>query len=85
MEQAKQLMVGSKIQYAIKSPLINKIDLTIIDEDNVECNLVPIMDTMHYQASSDTIPPLADLTVCVEATTQNLASFVDLEGVGENE
>ena len=44
-----------------------------------------MMDTMHYETSSDTIPPLADLTVCVEATTQNLASFVHLEGVEENE
>ena len=73
------------VQYQLATESVKTVDLTIIDEDNAECDLVPIMDTMHYQTSSDTIPPLADLTVCVEATTQNLASFVHLEGVGENE
>ena len=80
LEQAKSLMVGSKIQYAIK-PTIKTVDLRCINENNAECDFMPIMDTMHYQTSSNMIPPLVDLTVCVEATTQNLASFVDLEGV----
>ena len=80
MEQAKSLMVGSKIQYAIK-PTIKTVDLNCINEDNAECDFIPIMDTLHYQTASNTIPPLVDLTVCVEATTQNLASFVNLEGV----
>ena len=83
MEQAKALMVGSKIQYAIK-PTIKTVDLRCINENNAECDFIPIMDTLHYQTSSNTIPPLVDLTVCVEATTQNLASFVDLEGVEHN-
>ena len=80
MEQAKSLMVGTKIQYAIK-PTIKTVDLRCINENNAECDFIPIMDSMQYQTSSNTIPPLVDLTVCVEATTQNLASFVDLEGV----
>ena len=60
---------------------IKTVDLSCINENNVECDFMPFMDTMHYQTSSNTIPPLVDLTVCVEATTQNLASFVNLEGV----
>ena len=73
------------IQCILETPTIKTVDLSCINENNVECDFIPIMDTMHYQTSSDTIPPLVDLTVCVEATTQNLASFVKLEGIEGNE
>ena len=73
------------IQYRLANETIKTVELSCINENNVECDFIPLMDTMHYQTSSNTIPPLADLTVCVEATTQNLASFVELEGVEPNE
>ncbi len=73
------------VQYQLNTESVKTVDLSCINEDNVECDFIPIMDTMHYQTSSDTITPLVDLTVFVEATTQNLASFIKLEGVEHNE
>ena len=72
-------------RYKLPKEVIKTVDLSCINENNEECDFIPIMDTMHYQTSSDTIPPLVDLTVCVEAITRNLASFVKLEGIEGNE
>ena len=83
VSELRQFLASNPItvQYQLKTESVKTVDLSCINEDNVECDFIPIMNTMHYQTSSNTIPPLVDLTVCVEATTQNLASFVNLEGV----
>ena len=40
---------------------------------------MPLEGTMYASSSSETIQPVFDMSVPVEATTQNLASFIDLE------
>ena len=40
---------------------------------------MPLEGTMHVQSSGEIIQPTFDMSVPVEATTQNLASFIDLE------
>ena len=59
--------------------VVKTVGLTTIDENNESTYFIPIEGTMNVSSSSETIQPLFDMSVPVEATTQNLASFIDLE------
>ena len=68
------------LQYELIEKSIKTVDLTITNQDgNTESSIRPIEGTMHVSTSSQTLPPLLDMTVPVEATTQNLMSFANIE------
>ena len=58
--------------------VIKTVDLTCINEHGESEALKPFEGTMHVSTSSQTLPPLLDMTVPVEATTQNLMSFANI-------
>ena len=61
---------------------IKTVDLTITNQNGETLSKIsPIEGTMNLITSSDTIPPLFNGEIPVEAIKQNLASFTDLEGV----
>ena len=67
------------VQYPIEK-VIKTVDLTVTDQDgNIESIIRPIEGTMHLSTSSDTIEPTFTGEVPVEATSQNLASFANIE------
>ena len=66
------------IYYEQDNPTIKTVDLTCINEHGKSEALRPIEGTMHVSTSSQTLPPLLDMTVPVEATTQNLMSFANI-------
>lgn len=68
------------IQHELETPLIKTVELTVTDQDgNVESIIRPLEGTMHVSTSSQTLSPLLDMSVPVEATTQNLMSFVNMK------
>ena len=67
----------------LSQEVVKSVDLTITNQDGETLNkLKPIEGTMHLSTSSDTIKPLFSGEIPVEAITQNLASFIDLETEG---
>ena len=69
-----------RINYVLATESIKTVDLTVTDHDgNTESFIRPIEGTMHVNTSSQTLPPLLDMSVPVEATTQNLMSFANIE------
>ena len=73
-----------KIDYAIhdytNSEVISGKDVAAYFNENEEkVYFMPLEGTMHVSCSSETIQPTFDMSVPVEATTQNLASFIDME------
>lgn len=58
---------------------VKTVDLTTVNENGEKVYFMPLEGTMHVSCSSETIQPTFDMSVPVEATTQNLASFIDLE------
>ena len=74
--QANPLLV----QYELATHVIKTVDLTITNQDGETLNkLKPIEGTMHLSTSGENIKPLFSGEIPVEAITQNLASFIDLE------
>ena len=70
------------INYPLKTESIKTVDLMITNQSGESLSkITPIEGTMHLITSSDTIPPLFNGEIPVEAIEQNLASFADLEGV----
>ena len=68
------------VQYPLASESIKTVDLTITDQNgNTESNIRPFEGTMHVSTSSQALPPLLDMSVPVEATTQNLMSFANIK------
>ena len=67
------------VQYKLEVPTIKTVDLTCINEHGESEALRPLEGTMHVSTSSQTLQPLLDMTVPVEATTQNLMSFANIE------
>lgn len=57
---------------------VKTVDLSCVNEDGETVNFMPIEGTMHVNASSQTLSPLLDMSVPVEATTQNLNSFANM-------
>ena len=69
-----------KLQGVLETESNKTVDLTVTDLDGkTESIIRPIEGTMHVSTSSQTLPPLLDMSVPVEATTQNLMSFVNIE------
>ena len=67
------------IQCALTEKSVKTVELTVTDQNgNTESNIRPIEGTMHVSTSSHTIPPLLDMSVPVEATSQNLMSFANI-------
>ena len=63
-----------------KQPSIKTVDLTVTNQDGTTLSTIkPIEGTMHVSTSSQTLPPLLDMSVPVEATSQNLMSFANIE------
>lgn len=68
-----------KICYPVANKSIKTVDLNTVNESGETVYFMPLEGTMHVSSSSSTIKPLIDMSVPVEATTQNLASFINLE------
>lgn len=66
------------IQYQLATESIKTVDLTCLNEQGESVNFMPFEGTMHVSTSSNTLPPLMDMDVPVEATTQNLNSFANM-------
>ena len=66
------------IQYQLKTESVKTVDLNIQDQDgNTLTKLRPIEGTMHLSTSGTLIKPTFSGEIPVEATTQNLASFIE--------
>ena len=64
----------------IGSESVKTVELNIQDQNGKTLSVIkPIEGTMHIKTSGTPIPPTAVLEVPVEAITQNLASFIDLD------
>lgn len=61
----------------LTNEVVKSINLTVVNENNHSTKLKPIEGTMHIQTTSNTIKPIAELEIPVEAITQNLASFIE--------
>ena len=67
------------VQYPLEAVSVKTVDLTTVNEKGETTYFMPLEGTMHVQSSGEIIKPTFDMSVPVEATTQNLASFIDLE------
>ena len=80
LEDFKKLVLPLTIKYQLATELVKTVDLSIQNQDGKTLNrITPFEGTMHLSTSSDTIKPLFSGEIPVEAITQNLASFIDLE------
>ena len=87
LDGVKQYLSKNPLYFVV--PLLNKsiktVDLTVVNQDGENVSLKPIEGTMHLTTSSETIKPLFSGEIPVEAITQNLASFINLEMEVNNE
>ena len=68
-----------KVAYILEEKSIKTVELTVTDQDgNTKSSIKPIEGTMYVSTSSQTLPPLLDMSVPVEATSQNLMSFANI-------
>ena len=68
------------VQCPLATESVKTVDLTITDESgNKIKRFKPIEGTMHIQTNGEPIKPTVSMEIPVEATTQNLASFIDLD------
>ena len=68
------------VQYQLAPESVRTVDLNIQDQNGKTLSVIkPIEGKMLLTTSSDTIKPLFSGEIPVEAITQNLASFIDLE------
>ena len=68
------------IQYQLATESIKTVDLSIIDESGNEIKyFMPIEGTMHISTDGTPIKPTVTMEIPVEATTQNLSSFINME------
>ena len=68
-----------KFNYIFEDESIKTVDLTTVNEKGETTYFMPLEGTMNVQSTGEIIQPTFDMSVPVEATTQNLASFIDLE------
>ena len=66
------------VQYRLETESIKTVDLSCINEQGESETFRPIEGTMHASTSSQTLPPLLDISVPIEATSQNLMSFANI-------
>ena len=70
----------TNIVYKLPQQSVKTVDLSVIDQDGKTLNQIkPLEGTMHLSTSGENIRPLFSGEIPVEAITQNLASFIDLE------
>ena len=67
------------VQYLLATESIKTVDLTTVNEKGETTHFMPLEGTMNVQSSGESIQPTFDMSVPVEATTQNLASFIEME------
>ena len=68
------------VQYELATESIKTVDVSITNQRGEALNnLNGIEGTMHIETASETIKPLLDIEVPVEAITQNLNSFIEGE------
>ena len=67
-----------RVQYQLATESVKTVELTCVNEQGEKVNLMPIEGTMHVSTTSQTLPPLLDMRVPVEAITQNLNSFANM-------
>ena len=68
------------VQYQLAENTIKTVELNIQDQNGKTLNVIkPIEGKMFLSTSSNTIKPLFSGEIPVEAITQNLASFIDLD------
>ena len=80
VDELKTMLNNNPIHgYYNKEKSIKTVDLTCIDEQGGNVDFMPIEGTMHVSASSQTIAPLLEMSVPVEAITQNLNSFANMK------
>ena len=81
IEEFKQWLSNNPttVHYQLATESIKTVDLKTINEKGESVYFMPIEGTMHVTSSGETITPTFDMSVPVEATTQNLASFIALE------
>ena len=70
------------IQLVLSNKSIKSVDLTTVNEKGETTHFMPLEGTMSVQSSGESIQPTFDMSVPVEATTQNLASFINMEMEG---
>ena len=64
----------------LSQEVVKSVKLSITNQDGITLSTIkPIEGTMHITPTGEPIAPTAVLEVPVEAITQNLASFIDLE------
>jgi hypothetical protein len=56
--------------------VVKTVVLSCLDENNTPTKFKPYEGVMYVQTSSETLPPLLDMEVPVEAINQNLTSFI---------
>ena len=80
LDEFKAWLKNNETLYPLTEKSIKTVDLTITNQDGETLNnLKPIEGTMHLSTSSKTIEPLFSGEIPVEATTQNLSSFIKEE------
>ena len=68
------------IQCALTEKSVKTVELTVTDQNgNSESNIRPFEGTMHIMTNGTPIKPTATIEVPVEAITQNLMSFANIE------
>ena len=67
------------VQYLLATESVKTVELTTVNEKGVATPFMPLEGTMSVQSSGESIQPTFDMSVPVEATTQNLASFINME------
>ena len=69
-----------KIQYQLAQESVKTVDLSIQDQSGKTLSKIkPIEGTMHIHSDGTPLKPLITMEIPVEATTQNLASFIEEE------
>ena len=68
------------VQYPLATESIKTVDLTCKDQNGETTLFMPIEGTTHLETSGQPIKPQMEVEIPVEAITQNLASFIDIEG-----
>ena len=77
---AQQYQIGTPItiHYQLAEKVIKTVDITVKDHDgNTLSRIKPIEGTMHLSTSGTPIKPSFNGEIPVEATNQNLASFIE--------
>ena len=68
------------IQYELATETVKTVDLTVVNQDNETLDKIkPHEGTMNINVTGNPINPIGVFEIPVEAITQNLASFIDLE------